>query len=196
MLATLRKGLTKLETAGYTAGAIVLHPSDWEGVELALSSTNAVEHLSLPYDPASQAAVRCADRGHRERGRRRGPRAGHAMPSCSKPARTVSGCSDRENSSADGISKNLIRARCEGRFGTSVLSPLGVVSCDLTTRGTPGGWLSPSRFSATPPDHARSVRDRRSTKMTSRRICARSGHWAPQNDRRSCLGIKITTCPV
>jgi hypothetical protein len=31
------------------------------------------------------------------------------------------------------FSKNLIRARCEGRFGTSVLSPLGVVSCDLTT---------------------------------------------------------------
>ena len=30
------------------------------------------------------------------------------------------------------FSKNLIRARCKGRFGTSVLSPLGVVSCDLT----------------------------------------------------------------
>jgi hypothetical protein len=25
-----------------------VHSSDWEGVELALSSTNAVEHLSLP----------------------------------------------------------------------------------------------------------------------------------------------------
>jgi hypothetical protein len=37
-----------------------------------------------------------------------------------------------ENSNADGFSKNLIRARCEGRFNTSVLSPLGVVSCDLT----------------------------------------------------------------
>ena len=33
---------------------------------------------------------------------------------------------------SDDFSKNLIRARCEGRFGTSVLSPLGVVSCDLT----------------------------------------------------------------
>ena len=39
VLTTLRKGLTKLETAGYTASAIVLHPTDWEGVELALSST-------------------------------------------------------------------------------------------------------------------------------------------------------------
>ena len=54
VLTTLRKGLTKLETAGYAAGAVVLNPTDWEGVELALSSTNAVEHLSLPYDPASR----------------------------------------------------------------------------------------------------------------------------------------------
>jgi hypothetical protein len=38
-----------------------------------------------------------------------------------------------ENSNAaDDFSKNLIRARAEGRFGTSVLSPLGVVPCDLT----------------------------------------------------------------
>jgi hypothetical protein len=37
-----------------------------------------------------------------------------------------------ENSNDTDFAKNLIRARCEGRFGTSVLSPLGVVSCDLT----------------------------------------------------------------
>ena len=37
-----------------------------------------------------------------------------------------------ENSTADDFSKNLIRAHCEGRFATSVYSPLGVVSCDLT----------------------------------------------------------------
>ena len=37
-----------------------------------------------------------------------------------------------ETSSVDDFSKNLIRALCEGRFGTSVLNPLRVVSCDLT----------------------------------------------------------------
>ena len=37
-----------------------------------------------------------------------------------------------ENSNADDFSKNLIRARCEGRFGTSVLPPLGVFVADLT----------------------------------------------------------------
>ena len=37
--------------------AVKSHPTPeyaWEGVELALSSTNAIEHLSLPYDPASR----------------------------------------------------------------------------------------------------------------------------------------------
>ena len=54
VLTTLRKGITKLETAGYTASAFALHPADWEGVELALSSQDAIEHLSLPYDPATR----------------------------------------------------------------------------------------------------------------------------------------------
>ena len=39
---------------GLHAGSLVLHPTDWEGVELALSSTNAVEYLALPYDPATR----------------------------------------------------------------------------------------------------------------------------------------------
>ena len=37
-LTTLRKGLTKLEVAGYSPAALVLHPTDWEGVELALTT--------------------------------------------------------------------------------------------------------------------------------------------------------------
>ena len=54
VLATLRKAITKLETAGYDPSAYVLHPTDWEGVELALSSQAAVEHLSIPYDAATR----------------------------------------------------------------------------------------------------------------------------------------------
>ena len=37
-----------------------------------------------------------------------------------------------ENSNSDDFSKNLIRAHCEGRYATSVYSPLGVVVGDLT----------------------------------------------------------------
>ena len=54
MLTVLRKSITKLETAGYTPGSLVVHPTDWEGVELALSSVSEVEHMSLPYDAASR----------------------------------------------------------------------------------------------------------------------------------------------
>ena len=36
-----------------------------------------------------------------------------------------------ETSNADDFAKNLIRARCEGRYGTSVLSPLAVVKAAL-----------------------------------------------------------------
>ena len=37
-----------------------------------------------------------------------------------------------ESSNADDWSKYLIRARCEGRYATSVFAPLGVVVGDLT----------------------------------------------------------------
>ena len=48
VLATIRKSLTKLETAGHTASAFVLHPTDWEGVELALSSQVDVHESAIP----------------------------------------------------------------------------------------------------------------------------------------------------
>lgn len=59
-----------------------------------------------------------------------------------KPAAKKAG-QDYADSMADGVrvggkkiddelSKNLIRARCEGRYATSVFQPLGVVESDLT----------------------------------------------------------------
>ena len=62
-LATMRKAITKLEVVGLSAGAFVLNPVDWESVELAVSSVNAIEHQGLPYDPARRHALRCPDRG-------------------------------------------------------------------------------------------------------------------------------------
>jgi len=37
-----------------------------------------------------------------------------------------------ENATADSFGKNLVFARCEGHYATSVFAPLGVVSLDLT----------------------------------------------------------------
>jgi hypothetical protein len=30
------------------------YPQDWEGVELAIATTNAIEHMSLPFDPGGR----------------------------------------------------------------------------------------------------------------------------------------------
>ena len=54
MLQTLRKSVTKLEITGYAPAAILMHPTDFEGVELALSTVTAVEHLNLPFDAATR----------------------------------------------------------------------------------------------------------------------------------------------
>src|SRR6185436_17607880 len=54
VLQTLRKSVTKLEANGYPPGVFVMHPNDFESIELALSSVAAIEHLSLPYDAAAR----------------------------------------------------------------------------------------------------------------------------------------------
>ena len=115
--------------------AVKSHPTPeyaWEGVEVALSSVNAVEHLSLPYDPASRRLFGVPSGGHHQRGCRRGSCAGRRRGGRRHRQPSASGVQWSETSNTDDFAKNLIRARCEGRFGTSVLCPLGVVSCDLT----------------------------------------------------------------
>jgi len=87
------------------------HPTPeyaWEGVELALSFTNAVEYPSLPYDPASRrlfgvpivaTVSQAAGVGHVL-----------ARDAVVIPTPSASGWSGRRHSSADDFSKNLIRA--------------------------------------------------------------------------------------
>ena len=118
--------MTKLEVAGYSPAALVVHPTDWETVELALSSVNSVEHMSLPYDPASRRlyGVPVVVSNSQTAG------VAHAVAldavALDSDTQGV-GVQWSENSNADDFSKNLIRARCEGRYATSVYSPLGVV---------------------------------------------------------------------
>jgi hypothetical protein len=64
---TLRESMTALEVAGYTPEAFLLNPADFETIELALSTTNAVEHMGLPYDAATRRLTECPSlpRSHR-----------------------------------------------------------------------------------------------------------------------------------
>jgi hypothetical protein len=127
----LRKGITKLESAGYTAAAFVLTPADWEGVELGLSTTNSIEHMGLPYDPASRRlfGVPVVVSNAQAAG------VGHVLATGAVALDTDTrdvAVQWSENVTADSFGKNLVFAGCESPYATSVFSPLGVVSLDLT----------------------------------------------------------------
>lgn len=130
-LVTLRKTLTKLETVGHAASAFVMHANDWEAIELALSSANTIEYRGLPYDASARrlygvpVVVSLAQ----------AEGVAHTLGEGAARLETDDegvGVQWSESSNADDFAKNLIRARCEGRFATSVMRPLAVVKADLT----------------------------------------------------------------
>ena len=138
VLTTLRKGITRLEVAGYSPAAFALHPTDFEGVELALSAQNAIEHLGLPYNPANRQlyGVPVVTANAQAAG------VGHVFATDSVALDTGTRGVDvqySENATADSFGKNLVFDRCERRYVTSVFSPLGVVSLDLTAQVTARG---------------------------------------------------------
>ena len=103
----------------------MLHPTDWESVELALATQTAIEHLSLPYDPASRRlfGVPVTTSNAQAAG------VGHVIASGAVALDTDTRGVDvqwSENATADRFGKNLVFARCESRYATSVFSPLGV----------------------------------------------------------------------
>ena len=127
---TLRKSLTKLEVAGHTPAAIVVHPADFEAVELAIATTTAVEYRGLPYDAATRRlfGVPIATTVSQEVG------TGHVLAVDAVAVDTDTqgvGVQWSESSNDTDFAQNMLRARCEGRFGTSVYSPLGVVVAAL-----------------------------------------------------------------
>lgn len=130
ILVTLRKSLTKLEANGYTPSAIVVDPLDWETLELALATTTAIEYNGLPYDAATRrlwnttvVVANIEAQG-----------TAHVLAQGAVGLDTdTSGVQLQwsEQSNADDWSKNLVRARMEGRFGTSVYTPFGVVKATI-----------------------------------------------------------------
>jgi hypothetical protein len=94
---------------------IWLNPNDFDGIELALSTVNAVEHLSLPFGAAARRLWGTP------------LVVSTAVTAGTSYSVAAAELTWSETSNADDWSKNLIRARCEGRFATSVFAPLGVV---------------------------------------------------------------------
>ena len=131
VLATLRKSVTKLEANGYPPATFVLHPNDWEAIELALLSTSAVEFQGWPFDAQRRTlwSLAVTVTNAQTAG------VAHTLAAGAVGLNTDSQgvqIAWSETSNADDWSKNMIRARCEGRYATSVFQPLGVVQSDLT----------------------------------------------------------------
>ncbi len=131
VLQTLHKSVTKLESNGYPPATFVLHPTDWETTELAVASVNAIEHMSLPFDPVARRlwGIPITVTNAQTAG------VAHTLAQGAVGLNTDTQgvqIAWSETSNADDWSRNLIRARCAGRYATSVFQPLGVVQSDLT----------------------------------------------------------------
>ena len=131
VLATLRKSLTVVESQGYEAGFMLLNPGDWEAVELALASVNAVEHLSLPYDASARRLFGCPVVVSNSQAIGVSHTVGQGAIGLDTDTAGVQ-VAWSETSNATDFASNMIRCRVEGRFATSVFSPAAVVKGDLT----------------------------------------------------------------
>ena len=128
VLQTLRKSLTKIQIAGLEPAAIVLNPTAWEGVELALTTTTAVEYRGIPYDPAARrlwgvpVVVNMTQAAA----------VGHVIADSATGLATDGEIAVEWSKDVnDSFKRNLLVARCETRIDTCVYQPLGVVKAAL-----------------------------------------------------------------
>lgn len=124
LLTTTRGAVTKLETAGHTAGLFVLSPADWEALELARTDTAGQLELGGPIDRAARklwgVPVTLALGLPAKTG---------VLLDLSAVALSTDGVGIETKWSenvSDDFSKNQLRARVEGRFELDVFQPLGV----------------------------------------------------------------------
>ena len=92
VLATLRKGLTKLETAGYAAGAIVLHPPKPGPHYAVLDASDDVVRLAKHREPLTARRAPGSTRGLGASG---GMRDGLAAAAAPRPGQCIHRCFDR-----------------------------------------------------------------------------------------------------
>ena len=118
VLTTLRKGINKLEVAGFTPAAFVLAPADWE------RRTGVVQRVRgrtfiVAVRPRQPAPIRYSC-DHQQRAR---AGVGHVLAMDAVALDTDQRGVDvqwSENATADSFSKNLVFARCEARYAVSV----------------------------------------------------------------------------
>lgn len=127
---TARAAITKLETNGLNGEAFVLHPTDWEAIETAKATSGEflLDASGAPIDRVERRlwGVRVVLDMAVPAG------TGWLIAQDTLVLQTDGQIRIEWATAADDFTKNLIRARCEGRFGLQVNRPLGLVELDLT----------------------------------------------------------------
>ncbi|MFZ2527413.1 MAG: phage major capsid protein [Rhodococcus sp. (in: high G+C Gram-positive bacteria)] len=132
VLSTTRSAITAVETLGLNADVFVIHPTDWQAIELLRTDTAGNLELGGPVDRAArklwgvQVVVSNA------------LTAGTAvlLDSTSVEVVTDGGLAvEWSDAVSDDFERNQKRVRVEGRFGLDVFRPLGVVK--IATATTP-----------------------------------------------------------
>ncbi|WP_138841355.1 phage major capsid protein [Rhodococcus pyridinivorans] len=127
VLTTTRAAITAVETLGLAPDLFVIHPSDWEALELLRQSNGDLDLGHLPIDRAArrlwgvQVVVSTA------------PGAGNALLLDSTSVELVTDGSisvEWSDAVSDDFERNQKRVRVEGRFALDVFRPLGVVKID------------------------------------------------------------------
>ena len=128
-LDSIEKSITALRVgpALATADLLVLHPSDW-------SKLRRTKDLQARYLTQADPTVDEANQlwGVSVLTTTQNPVGKGLLVDTTKFGYVGIRESWSESSNADDWSKNLIRARTEGRYATSVFAPLGIVVGDLT----------------------------------------------------------------
>lgn len=134
---TVRSAITKVEALGYLASGLALHPLDWESIETAADGEDRflMTPEGSPIDRAQRrlwgvpvALTTQVDQG-----------SGVLLSDGAAAIVADPNLNMQWGTSGDDFTRNLVRARFEGRFGVEVFRASGVVDIALADDEEPGG---------------------------------------------------------
>lgn len=133
-LTSVRKAVTKLDTANYSAGLVVLDAATWEGIELLTASSGATDARGVPVDPVARRLFGIPVVLSQLLGTGVGLVLGDGAVTVDHDNLIDTRWSDAVG---DDFAYNFLRCRVEGRFGVSVNQPAAVVK--VQTAASTGG---------------------------------------------------------
>lgn len=130
-LVVLRKSLTTITVQGYEPAFLLVNPATWEEIELALTTSNSIEHQGLPYDASARKLFGVSVVVSNAQAVGVSHAVGQGALALDVDGRGVQ-LDWSENAGPETFARNEIVARCEMRAATSIYRPGAIVKGDLT----------------------------------------------------------------